>query len=86
MIGCPSILVPLPGALDDDQGANAAHLQAAGGALLERQAELTPQKLANLLVSAMNHPETLAMQAESAKKASVADASARLADLIAAHV
>jgi len=86
LIGCPSILVPLPGALDDDQGANAAHLAKAEGAVLVRQKDLTPEKLANLLSSAMKHPETLAIQAENAKKAGVADAAVRLADLIQVHV
>ncbi|MEE9375499.1 MAG: undecaprenyldiphospho-muramoylpentapeptide beta-N-acetylglucosaminyltransferase, partial [Rhizobiaceae bacterium] len=42
LIGRPSILVPLPGALDDDQGANAAQLENAGGAVLVRQKELSP--------------------------------------------
>ena len=86
LIGCPSILVPLPGALDDDQGANAAHLAAAEGAVLVRQKDLAPEKLANLLSHAMNHPESLAIQAENAKKSGVADAAARLADLIQIHV
>ena len=85
LIGCPSILVPLPGALDDDQGANASHLAAAGGANLVRQKDLTPEKLANLLSDSMNHPESLAKQAENAKKAGVADAAQRLADLVEAH-
>ncbi|NKB51828.1 MAG: undecaprenyldiphospho-muramoylpentapeptide beta-N-acetylglucosaminyltransferase [Rhizobiaceae bacterium] len=86
LIGCPSILVPLPGALDDDQGANAAHLADAEGALLVRQKDLTPEKLAKLLSSAMKHPQTLAIQAENAKKAGVADAAVRLADLVQVHV
>lgn len=85
LIGCPSILVPLPGALDDDQGKNAAQLQAAGGGLLERQKDLTPERLAKLLSSAMQRPETLAMQAENAKKTAITDAASRLASLVEAH-
>ncbi|MEP1208874.1 MAG: undecaprenyldiphospho-muramoylpentapeptide beta-N-acetylglucosaminyltransferase [Rhizobiaceae bacterium] len=85
LIGCPSILVPLPGALDDDQGANASHLATAEGATLVRQKDLTAEKLAKLLTSAMNSPESLAIQAENAKKAGVADAAVRLADLVQAH-
>ena len=85
LIGIPSILIPLPGALDDDQGANATHLAAAEGAHLVRQHELTPQSLANLLSDAMEQPETLAIQAENAKKAGVADAAVRLADLVQTH-
>ena len=85
MIGRPSILVPYPGALDDDQGKNAAQLEAAGGAVLVRQKELTAKKLANFLRSAMKEPESLALQAENAKKAGVPDAASRLADLVEAH-
>jgi UDP-N-acetylglucosamine--N-acetylmuramyl-(pentapeptide) pyrophosphoryl-undecaprenol N-acetylglucosamine transferase len=85
LIGVPSILVPLPGSLDDDQGANAAHLAAAEGAHLVRQHELTPQRLANLLSDALEQPESLAIQAENAKKAGVADAAVRLADLVQTH-
>ena len=85
LIGVPSILVPLPGALDDDQGANATHLEKVGGARLIRQRELTPQKLADELSRAMNNPDALAKQAENAKKAGVEDAAARLADLVETH-
>lgn len=86
LIGVPSILVPLPGALDDDQGANAGYLASGGGALLVRQPDLSAEKLAKLLSSAMKNPQTLAKQAENAKKAGVPDAAARLADLVQAHV
>ena len=85
LIGRPSILVPLPGAWDDDQGANAAQLAELGGGFLERQAGLTPERLATLLNSAMKRPEALAKQAKNAKKAGVPDAAQRLADLVLAH-
>ena len=85
LIGRPSILVPLPGALDDDQGANAKHLESVGGGFLIRQRELTPEKLATMLRSAMSRPDTLAIQAENAKKAGKPDAAQRLADLVEAH-
>ena len=45
-IGRPSILVPLPGALDQDQLANATVLQKAGGAVLLTQDVFTPVRLA----------------------------------------
>ena len=86
LIGRPSLLVPLPGALDDDQGANAAGLAAAGGATMIRQRELTPKKLAKMLSDAMKDPESLAIQAENAKKAGVPDAAPRLADLVHLHI
>lgn len=85
LIGRPSILVPLPGALDDDQGANAKHLESVGAGFLIRQKDLTAEKLASLLRSAMARPDTLAMQAENAKKAGMPDAAVRLADLVEVH-
>ncbi len=45
-IGRPSILVPLPHALDQDQFANAGVLQSAGGAIRLVQDEFTPRRLA----------------------------------------
>ena len=45
-IGRPSILVPLPGALDQDQFANAGVLAAAGGAIRLPQTDFTPARLA----------------------------------------
>jgi len=85
LIGRPGILVPFPGSLDDDQGENAKRLEAAGGAVLVRQNELTPQKLSELLLQAMNNPQELAIQAQKAKKAGVPDAAQRLADLVEQH-
>jgi len=82
VIGRPSILVPLPGALDQDQAANAAVLEAAGGGWPIRQAELTPERMAEELGKAMGDPEQLAEAAEAARAAGKADAVARLADLV----
>src|SRR6202047_2568230 len=45
-IGRPSILVPLPGAIDQDQFANAGVLAQADGALRIPQTEFTPDRLA----------------------------------------
>jgi len=47
--GVPGILVPFPYAVDDHQTANARFLVAQGAALLLPQAELSPQRLAELL-------------------------------------
>src|SRR3954451_16151405 len=44
-IGRPSILVPLPGAIDQDQFANAGVLSQADGALRIAQSEFTPERL-----------------------------------------
>ncbi|TBW38709.1 undecaprenyldiphospho-muramoylpentapeptide beta-N-acetylglucosaminyltransferase [Siculibacillus lacustris] len=82
VIGRPSILVPLPGALDQDQAANAAVLAAAGGAWPIRQAELTPARLAEELTKAMADPEQLIDAAAAARAAGRPDAVQRLADLV----
>ncbi|MEL7229117.1 MAG: undecaprenyldiphospho-muramoylpentapeptide beta-N-acetylglucosaminyltransferase [Pseudomonadota bacterium] len=86
LIGRPSILVPLPGALDDDQGANAAQLERMGGAVLVRQADLTTDRYASLITNALQSPQALTAQAQNAKKAGVPDAAKRLAHVVEAHV
>jgi len=49
--GLASVLVPFPHAVDDHQTANARFLAERGAAILLPQAELTPQKLAELIGS-----------------------------------
>ena len=46
VIGRPSILVPLPGALDQDQAANAKALGDIGAAIVLPQVEFTPERVA----------------------------------------
>jgi len=80
-IGRPAMLVPFPHALDHDQAANAAALASAGGCEVVRQAELTPQRLSEIISSAMNEPERLEQQAKAAKSVGKPDAAQLLADL-----
>src|SRR6202041_3096269 len=82
VIGRPSILVPFPHALDQDQAANAAVLAASGAAQVVPQSEFTPEKLASLLRKALADPASLIAAAQAAKAAGVADAAERLADLV----
>ncbi|MET1411595.1 undecaprenyldiphospho-muramoylpentapeptide beta-N-acetylglucosaminyltransferase [Roseibium sp. HPY-6] len=82
VLGRPSILVPLPGAIDQDQAANAKVLEAAGGAWPIRQSELDPQRLAEELIRLMNAPEQLVTAAENARSVAKPDAVKRLADLV----
>ncbi|MEX0590172.1 MAG: undecaprenyldiphospho-muramoylpentapeptide beta-N-acetylglucosaminyltransferase [Xanthobacteraceae bacterium] len=79
-IGRPSVLVPLPHALDQDQLANAAALAAAGGALLIRQSDFTAERLAEELARLLANPAKLSAMATAARKAGRADAAERLAD------
>lgn len=82
VLGRPSLLVPLPGAIDQDQAANAKVLEAAGGAWPIRQADLDPARLADEITRLMNAPDTLAKAAENANSVARPDAVKRLADLV----
>lgn len=82
VIGRPSILVPLPGALDQDQAANARVLSSAGAAWTHVQAALTPEVLANELIRLMDMPQVLNGAAQAAHDCGRPDAVARLADLV----
>jgi UDP-N-acetylglucosamine--N-acetylmuramyl-(pentapeptide) pyrophosphoryl-undecaprenol N-acetylglucosamine transferase len=82
VVGRPSILVPLPHALDQDQRANAEVLARAGGAWLINQSELSPARLADELTSALANPGKLAAAAEAAQTQGRPDAAERLADLV----
>ncbi len=82
VIGRPSILVPFPHALDQDQAANAAALSASGAATVVPQNEFTPGRLAQLLRGALADPAALQAAAKAAKAAGVADAAERLAELV----
>ncbi|AXS41333.1 undecaprenyldiphospho-muramoylpentapeptide beta-N-acetylglucosaminyltransferase [Breoghania sp. L-A4] len=81
-IGRPSILVPLPHALDQDQSANAAVLEHAGGAWPIAQKDLTPSRLAREITDLMTHPERLSQAAMAARAQGRPDAVERLADLV----
>ncbi|CTQ53049.1 UDP-N-acetylglucosamine--N-acetylmuramyl-(pentapeptide) pyrophosphoryl-undecaprenol N-acetylglucosamine transferase [Roseibium album] len=82
VLGRPSILVPLPGALDQDQAANAKVLEKAGGAWPIRQVDLHPERLAKEIDRFMNAPEMLVEAARNAKDVAKPDAVKRLADLV----
>jgi UDP-N-acetylglucosamine--N-acetylmuramyl-(pentapeptide) pyrophosphoryl-undecaprenol N-acetylglucosamine transferase len=79
VIGRPSILVPLPGALDQDQAANAKALEASGGAKVVMQSAFTPETLAADLAALLSDPAALAEMAAAAKSAGAADAAERVA-------
>jgi UDP-N-acetylglucosamine--N-acetylmuramyl-(pentapeptide) pyrophosphoryl-undecaprenol N-acetylglucosamine transferase len=81
-IGRPSILVPLPNALDHDQTANARVLASAGAAVLAPQASLTPERLARHLAEAIADPAAMATMASKARALGKPDAVERLADLV----
>lgn len=82
VIGRPSILVPLPHSLDQDQKANAEVLSQAGAAWMIEQGDFTPNALAGLLGELFGAPDRLAQAAAKAKGQGKPDAVKRLADLV----
>ena len=82
VLGRPSILVPLPGAIDQDQAANAKVLENAGGAWPIRQVDLLPACLAKELARFMDAPDMLTQAARAARTVAKPDAVKRLADLV----
>ena len=82
VIGRPSILVPLPHALDNDQLRNATTLAESGGAWCIEQKDVTAAVLADAMTQAADAPEALAAAAAAAKAQGRPDAVARLADLV----
>ena len=82
--GVASVLVPFPHAVDDHQTANARYLSSRQAGMLLPQAELTPQRLAELL-SSFTRPSLLAM-AEAARALGRPDATQAVADICQACV
>jgi UDP-N-acetylglucosamine--N-acetylmuramyl-(pentapeptide) pyrophosphoryl-undecaprenol N-acetylglucosamine transferase len=82
VIGRPSILVPLPGALDQDQAANARSLADIGAAFVIPQAEFTPERLAREIQALFDDPQRLTRAAAAAKSAGITDAADRLAQAV----
>jgi UDP-N-acetylglucosamine--N-acetylmuramyl-(pentapeptide) pyrophosphoryl-undecaprenol N-acetylglucosamine transferase len=81
-IGRPSILVPLPGAIDQDQMANAGVLSQVNGALRIPQTEFTSDRLASDISALAAEPQRLAAMAVAARSVGRLDAAERLADLV----
>ena len=82
VVGRPSILVPLPSAIDDHQTANARALAAAGAAWPMPQPEFTPAALTAQLARLLADPAGLAAAAAAARTQASADAADRLATLV----
>jgi len=80
--GRPSVLVPLPGAIDDHQAGNARALDAAGAARLLRQPDFTAETLSHHLAAVFGNPGVLVRAAAAAAKLARPDAARHLADLV----
>jgi UDP-N-acetylglucosamine--N-acetylmuramyl-(pentapeptide) pyrophosphoryl-undecaprenol N-acetylglucosamine transferase len=76
--GVGSIIVPLPGAIADEQTANARFLVEAGAAIGIAQRDLSPERLAERLAALTR--ETLLAMAVAARRLARTDAADRVAD------
>jgi len=83
--GRPSLLVPLPSAIDNHQVANARALEAVGAAQVLHQAATNPARLAEILAEWLGSPERLAEAARGAASLARPQAARELADLVLAH-
>lgn len=81
-IGRPAILVPLPGALDDNQTPNAQLLSRAAAGWCVAQSELSPDSLARMLMRIFADPLSLAACATAAHSLATPHAAEKLADVV----
>ena len=86
VVGRPALLVPLPGAIDDHQTANARALTDAGGGWLMAQPSFSPGNLALRLERLLGEPLLLRDAAAHAAACGHAGAAVRLADLVEQHM
>jgi UDP-N-acetylglucosamine--N-acetylmuramyl-(pentapeptide) pyrophosphoryl-undecaprenol N-acetylglucosamine transferase len=86
VVARPAILVPLPGAIDDHQSANASALVAAGAAEAIAQRDFTPARLQESLLGWLADPARRSAASAAARGVARADAAALLADLVERHM
>lgn len=79
--GKPAILVPFPFAIHNHQEINARALEEAGAAQVILNRELTGERLAQAILSLMNHPEQLVEMGKKGKELGRADAAERVVAL-----
>jgi UDP-N-acetylglucosamine--N-acetylmuramyl-(pentapeptide) pyrophosphoryl-undecaprenol N-acetylglucosamine transferase len=82
IIGRPAILVPLPGALDQDQAANAAVLGDVGAAAVVLQKDFTPALVAAEVARCLGDPSHLVERGAAARGVGEPHGAERLADLV----
>ena len=82
VLGRPSILVPLPHSLDNDQLQNATRLAESGGAWCIEQKNLPPKQLSEYILGLYQAPDHLAAAAAAARLQGRPDAVVRLAALV----
>ncbi len=85
VVGVPAILVPLPGAPDDHQRANAMVLERAGGAVILPDAECRGPRLAEEIDALLADPARLGAMGAAAGSVGRPDAVGAVAALASAH-
>lgn len=80
IVGRPSILVPLPNAIDNHQALNASWLAQQGAALVLEQDRMTAESLASLLADCAGNPARLRDMAQAALAAGSPGATVAVAD------
>ncbi|MAI93891.1 MAG: undecaprenyldiphospho-muramoylpentapeptide beta-N-acetylglucosaminyltransferase [Halieaceae bacterium] len=78
----PSVLIPLPHAIDDHQTANAKVLSEVNAAVLLPQSEATPERLVTQLVGWINNPQALAKMGRAAGAIAASEAAQSVADIM----
>ena len=82
LAGVPSVLVPLPGAPGDHQGANARAMASAGAAVVLDDGELDGERLAKELDELLSDASRLAQMGEAARSLARPDAAKEIAELV----
>jgi UDP-N-acetylglucosamine--N-acetylmuramyl-(pentapeptide) pyrophosphoryl-undecaprenol N-acetylglucosamine transferase len=85
LAGVPSVLVPLPGAPGDHQGANARSMANAGGAVVIRDDDLDGPRLAAELDALLADPDRLTGMGAAAKRLARPGAAGDVARLVEEH-
>ncbi len=80
----PSILIPYPYAADDHQRLNAIELVNAGAAVMLEQKDITPELLADTILSLKREPQRLRSMSEHAGKIAKPEAAREIMDYIIA--
>ena len=81
-LALPALFIPLPGASGDEQAANARLVEAAGGAVVLPQGDLTAERLVDTLTRLLADRAALEAMGARARTLAVPDAAQRLARLI----
>jgi len=80
-VGLPAVFVPLPHG-NGEQALNAKPIVEAGGALMVADADLTPQKVIDLVIPLLRDPIRLAQMSAAARRSGHRDADEQLAKIV----